>query len=253
MPLLLVDGGNALFSSNVTSEPLDQDILKARGISEIFTRLGYHAMGVGPLDLRDGGGLVAQTNAKGTPWVSANLLDRDGQPLVPPWRKVTTAGLSIGIIGLTGQVVSSTDSTDYTIGAFRPLLDKYVRELHQQFEMLILLSSLSPEENGEIASSYPEVSLIITADARAGNVPPRQINQSLLMQTHSQGKYLGILDARWSRENGWNGTDGEESSRTGFGFRFRSLANHIREAKDIAADVERIKVEIRQLGKAKTD
>ena len=249
LPLLVVDGGNVLFSSNVRSEPLDQDIQKARGISEIYTKLGYHAIGEGPQDLRGGGDLVAQTHAQGTPWVSANLLDRDGQPLVAAWRKVTIAGLPIGIIGLTGQVVSEQGSAGYTVGAWRSPLERYVRELQRQCDMLILLSSLAPEENREIATSYPEVALIITADARAGNVPPHQMNETLLMQTHSQGKYLGILDARWSRENGWNNTDGEKRSRTGFGFRFRSLAGHIREAQDIAAEVERIKAAIRQLGK----
>ncbi len=66
-----------------------------------------------------------------------------------------------------------------------------------------MLSNYSNEENIRMAKLFPEVSLIIGADRRKGNISPKIINDCLLTQTAKQGKSQGVLDIRPGNNRHW--------------------------------------------------
>lgn len=163
---------------------------------------------VGPLDLAGGTELLLTSHKKGFPWLSANLLEQKGRPIVAPSRTIKAGALNVTLIGLTGA--ASTPSPGLSIARWQDVLPALIKKHKGKQDILILLSTLSPVENEDIAGQFPEIHLIVTSNLDGGNRNPQQINNSLLTQTDRQGKYLGQLTINWSKSGKW-GKDRNET------------------------------------------
>ncbi|SHO45462.1 Cytochrome c554 and c-prime [Desulfopila aestuarii DSM 18488] len=197
---MLLDSGNILFKAADKAQILDQDVLTAKTIVEVYTTLHYDAMAIGPYDLTAGLELVTRTFASGTPWISANLLTPSGKPIFSPWVVKNIGETRVGIVGLTGNI---TPATDYVTVSWQESLPQYIDELSTACDFIILLSTLEKSENDAIAELFPQIQLIISSDPKAGNVAPLIKHNSLFTQTHTRGKYLGILNVSWSKSVVW--------------------------------------------------
>jgi hypothetical protein len=178
-------------------------MVTAKAIIDVYTTLSYDAMAVGPYDLAGGTDLLTRTFLAGTPWISANLFAPSGKPLFSPWVVKNIRDTRVGIIGLTGQV---TQTTTYFTRNWQEALPLYINELTAACDFIILLSTLEKAENEAIADRFPQIQLIIAADPKAGNVAPLARHNSLVTQTHTRGKYLGILDIIWPNSTIWQTT-----------------------------------------------
>jgi len=201
-PLLLLDSGNILFERLDRKHLLGQDAQSATAITEIYANLGYDAMAVGPHDLAYGPELLTESFLAGTPWISANLLTLSGKPLLPPWIIRDVQESRVGILGLTA---ATTMAEDYHIASWQEILPQYVEELSIRCDFIILLSSLDQTANEAIADTYPQINLILTADPQAGNTVPHLHRNTLFSQSHSRGKYLGIMQIDWPDTGVWKG------------------------------------------------
>lgn len=166
------------------------------------------AVAIGPLDLAAGLAFLQTSYKQGFPWLSANLLDPKGQPLFQPSRITKIGKIRAGIIGLTGAV--SSLPADVTRGEWQTIVPPLIEQIAPQCDILILLSSLSPAENQEIARQFPAIHLILTADPNSGNMVPQQVNNSLITQIDRQGKYQGILTIEWDTNGRWGKSLEEE-------------------------------------------
>jgi len=166
------------------------------------------AVAVAPLDLAAGPEILLTSRKQGFPWLSANLLDQKGRPLFEPVRIKKTGRIKAGIIGLTGTV--NPLPAGVTQADWRALLPALIEKTARQCDILILLSSLSPAENQEIAQQFPAVHLILAATQGAGNMNPQQVNNSLITQTDRQGKYQGTLTIDWNKSGKWGHSTEEE-------------------------------------------
>jgi 2',3'-cyclic-nucleotide 2'-phosphodiesterase (5'-nucleotidase family) len=95
-PVLMVDGGDALF-------PLrgDRDPARAELILRAMAATGIDAAAVGELDLAMGGKwLLERSRATGVPYLAANLRDAEGASPFPPSKIVQIAGNRIGIFAV---------------------------------------------------------------------------------------------------------------------------------------------------------
>lgn len=182
--------------------------LTAEGIIKIYTAMQVDAVAVGPLDLASGLSLLQTSQQQGFPWLSANLLDQKGYPLFQPMLIKKIGRIKAGVIGLTGTL--SPLPPDITRAEWQTVLPALIEETNHQCDILILLSSLSSAENREIAQQFPTLHLIFTADLRSDNMPPQQINNTLITQTDRQGKYQGILTIDWNKSGKWGKTKEEE-------------------------------------------
>lgn len=202
---LLVDSGNLLFKSSDGKNLLDQDILSAQTILDIYRTIGYDALAVGPYDLTAGIDLLLASLQAGSPWISANLLTNNGSPVFPPWviRQTSDGQGKVGILALTAK---TSLPEGYTIARWQEVLPAYLDMLYPSCNFIVLLSNLSSEENEEIAGRYPQIHLIISSDQKKGNVPPRLVQNTMLTQTHTRGKYLGILKMDWPETGIWQNT-----------------------------------------------
>jgi len=203
---LLLDAGNLLFKRPKISEGPSQESLTAEAILDIYQGLKYDAVGVGPLDLSGSIDLLISSSRKGFPWVSSNLFDVNGKPIFKQWINKKAGDTEIYITALTARPSNSrSDIKIVNTETILPgLLKIFTKEGVKPF--IILLSTLTNEENRHISEQYPEINLIISADSRKSNISPKLISNCLITQTEKQGKYQGILEIIFGNTRQW-GTD----------------------------------------------
>ncbi len=190
-PVLLVDSGNLLFKQ--AEKANGQERLTGAAIASIFRQMNYDAVAVGPLDLAAGSDFLAGEGA--LPWLSANLRDRDNKPLFPGETIVTRGGLTIGVIGLSGGI--DTRDQNYQLADWREILPSTLARLQSSCDLLVVLSTLSGDDNRDLLRLFPEVHVLLSADRQKGNVAPMHDNRTLTAQAANRGQYLGILDLSW--------------------------------------------------------
>jgi 2',3'-cyclic-nucleotide 2'-phosphodiesterase (5'-nucleotidase family) len=197
---VIVDAGNVLFKRVTGVKKLTQKIIAAQGIATIYKEMNYEAIAVGPYDLSGGLDLLQNPPVSDLPWISANIYDPAGSRIFTPFKTIFCENLKIGLIGLTGKLGKETDGYDVTDG--NKELEIFLPKITQTHDLVILLSSLSHKQNIAIAQSTTHIDIIIGADKSKGTITPHLINETLITQTESQGKYLGFLAINW-RHNHW--------------------------------------------------
>jgi len=191
-----VDSGNVLFSSIRLDSGESAETIVATGISEIYAKMRYDAVAVGLFDLSAGLDFVQDSGNSGMPWVSANLYDLSGNRLFNPYLSINKGGSRIAVAGITGTTGEKSDDFLITDGVEE--LRKLIPELSANHDLIIVLSNMSHNQSLDLTRIFPEVSIVIGADQKKGNVTPFVSNNAVLTQTAPQGKYLGVLSVFWA-------------------------------------------------------
>jgi len=220
LPHLIVDAGNLLFNRVKRASELTKKEITARGIATIYKKMKYQVIAVGPYDLSGGLDFFLAAPVSELPWVSANIYDPMGNRIFTPFKSIELNNVKIGLIGLTGKTVMKTNDYDITDG--NKELDILLPTISQTHDLVILLSSLSHEQNIAIAQSTADIDIIIGADKSKGTINPHLIKETLITQTGSQGKHLGFLAISW-RYNRWK----EDSTRQRALLKNRLAANEL--------------------------
>ncbi len=168
--------------------------------------MGCRAAGIAPQDLAAGTDFLRTLEQEtGLRWLSANLVDRaTSQPLFTPYLVTETGTLRIGVIGLSAPLRAAVEQPGtWQVADWRTILPPLVQTLEKETDMIILLSSYPPAENEEIARSFDTLHILLQAGHRTANMPPKNINNTLILQTGSRGKYLGMLEINWNSSKKW--------------------------------------------------
>ena len=98
-PVLLLDGGNALFGNDDSGAgPLGG----ARLVAQAYAKTGYDALNLTYRDFRAGKDATLKLlQETGLSAVSANLLDDAGRPLVKPYVVIDRGGEKVAVVGIT--------------------------------------------------------------------------------------------------------------------------------------------------------
>ncbi len=199
---VLVDGGGLLFEHlPLTPARRAQEKRTAQTIMAAYRLMGYDAVGVGRYDLAAGLEFLLE-HRDGLPWVSANIQQK-GRPVLPPYRIAQAGAFTVGVIGLTGTAVKRMLPPGYSLASWQTVLPGLVAELAPRCDLIILLSSYPPKDNRAIAERFQEIHLIVQADGPPGNRLPTPVNNTLVVQTLNQGKYLGVVEADWRPSHRW--------------------------------------------------
>ncbi len=219
---------------------------------EIYLQMAYDAVAVGPYDLAAGVEFLKNGRFKNFPWVSANLMDKNHNLLFPAAKIIERGALKIGILGLTGQIAGTSPET--IVADWRKVLPEHLERLTEECRLVIVLSSLSGEDNAELTRQFPQVHVLIAADRQQGNIVPRFEYSTLVTQTMSQGKYLGVLNLDWIAGSSWGkdqeqepgAASGKEPShlRSNFTGNFIPLSKSLPDDRQIAMRIEEIKQQI---------
>ncbi len=246
---ILLDAGNLLFKQLAVAH--SQELLTAAGLMEIYQQMAYDAVGVGQHDLAAGIEFLKNGQGKDFPWLSANLTDKQHRPIFSAAKILERGTMKIGIIGLTGQI--SALSQEIIVADWRKVLPEHLARLSKECRLVIVLSSLSSEDNAELTRQFSQVHVLLTADRQQSNIA-RVDNNSLVAQTMSQGKYLGVLNLDWIPGSSWSkGREQEGQKASGnepqqflsrFSSDFVPLSKDLPEDPQIAALIEAIKQKI---------
>ena len=203
-PTLLVDSGNILFKKWMRPGYRQRQRIKARGILQVYKEMGYVAMAVGPHDLSDGMELLMDSKRQGTPWVSANILDSKNATVFQPWVIAKTAFGRIGIIGLTAS--DAKVPAGFHVAPWQQVMPGNVAKLFARCDFLMVLSNMGDADNIALAERFPQIDLLVSSVRALGNRSPQLVGNTLLTQTHYQGKYLGsICIHHWFPSGLWQG------------------------------------------------
>lgn len=163
--------------------------------------MSYDAVALSSTDLSAGYDFFRQTDHNSFPWVAANIYNQNSERPFSPYIIKKIDRLTIGIIGLTGDVGNSIG--DFVINDWRIALQKELPLLEERCDVLIVLSTLSSLENRELQQDYNQIDIIVAADPKQTNLPPKILESSLLTQSGGRGKYLGKLDITWNGGGKW--------------------------------------------------
>ncbi len=213
MPTLVVDAGALLFS-----EPdidgglkLEQARITARGIIESYRHMGYEAVGIARRDLAAGHDflheLVEQSSFS---WLSANLVSKsDRQPLFTASTVLRKGDLNVGLTALTGVEGTPLPLSDANtvILPWKEVLPEVLDDLKSRCDIIILLSNLEEGQNRQISTAYPEIQIILQSGQRLSNLKPKIYNNTVILQTADQGKYLGEMEITWRSSGQWSKPD----------------------------------------------
>jgi Cytochrome c554 and c-prime len=206
---LLLDSGNLLFKHLDVAAGPNQQRLTAKAIMQIYQNIGYDAVGIGPFDMAGGLDFLQTDGAEDFPWISANILDENKQPLFSQWISKEIQGVHVIITALSAppQQVFPT----ITIAPWESILPELLSQLTKENTdpFIILLSSLSREENRLIAEQYPAINILLGANQHQKNASPQLINNTIVTQTKKQGQYQGLLKINFGKQRTW-GQDREK-------------------------------------------
>jgi 5'-nucleotidase/UDP-sugar diphosphatase len=143
--------------------------IKAKGkvIIEAMNLLAYDAMAIGDLDLRLGPEVLRERIAEAKfPILSANVqLAETGQLLALPCVIRQVGGHAVGIIDLRCDLAKAAlgeAGRPYTILNANDVLTKYVAELSEKMNVIVVLPTLGPDEDQRLSSEVPGIDLIVS-------------------------------------------------------------------------------------------
>lgn len=199
-PLILVDGGDMLFQ-NYQNSPEVWNILRKRAelIVDLQKKIGIDAVNVGDQDLATGLKYLELLEAKGFPFVSANLRRANGMPSsIPTYRILDVNGLKIGVFGLLsnqlGYKTPNIPNPDFEV------LDPFeeakivVEELKSKnIDIIIALSNLGFDGSTKLAQQIPEIDFIINGHDNRLLDKAEKVGNTFIFQALNRGMYLGVM------------------------------------------------------------
>lgn len=172
---------------------------------DLLNRAGYHCVTLG--------------NNEGITLPEENLYhlydQADFQPVcanispiekgAPEWLKpytilTTNQGTRIGVIGLTAPFRLFYEKVGWHVFSPYDVLDRYVNEVREQSDILLLLSHLGMNDDEEIARKYKEIDVIIGGHTHHLFKNGEQVDGTLLAAIGKFGAYAGQIVIHWDPE-----------------------------------------------------
>ncbi|MFA4839112.1 MAG: bifunctional UDP-sugar hydrolase/5'-nucleotidase [Candidatus Neomarinimicrobiota bacterium] len=157
--------------------------------------IGNHEFDYGPVNLKKA------ISAAQFPFVSCNLYDSTKKGLLTePYTIVRSGNLKIAVIGFVLKAMKQSTLPENVkgIGVLDPATEvmKYVRELNARTDLIVVLSHNGYDYDSLIAKNLSDVDVIIGAHSHTPIRKPAVVNNILICQAGSNGRYVGLLNAK---------------------------------------------------------
>lgn len=188
---LILDAGN--FSS-----PYRKNETQEKLLYKLTTKLSYSLMNLGEQEFSYGLNFW-QENGSNLNVVSANLRDKQGHRLTPPFQVFSFEGLRVAVTGVLSesafQNLPEEVRADLRLVPIEDELSKtFVQIQNEQPNLMVLLLRSQDYEAEELlAKRFPEIHLIISTDERLARQKPLRIGQTLAVCSGSEGEHVGKL------------------------------------------------------------
>ncbi|MBM9512883.1 hypothetical protein [Desulfogranum marinum] len=204
----MLDSGNLLFKPRRSGQTVSStDQAKATIIAQTFIAGQNVVAAVGSNDLVAGSSFLKKLEEKYSfHFLSANLAAAGAdKPIFQPFTfKMIDHDFHVAIIGLTGRPLSHLPSEQFSLLSWETILPKLITQLSSHADMILLLSNLPSQENEKIAKKFDAINIIFqSGNVSRGNSPPYLVNNALICQTTTRGKYQGTLEIKWNESRKW--------------------------------------------------
>ncbi|MDD5766673.1 MAG: bifunctional UDP-sugar hydrolase/5'-nucleotidase [Candidatus Marinimicrobia bacterium] len=193
---LVLNGGDDFQGSPVSSltKGMSQILILNRIKPSVMT-IGNHEFDYGPLNLKK-----AISEAQ-FPFVSCNLYDSTKNGLLTePYVIVQSGSLKIAVIGFVLKTMKHSTLPENVkgIGVLDPATEimKYVRELNDRTDLIVVLSHNGDDYDSLIANNLSDVDVIIGAHSHTPIRKPAVVNNIVICQAGSNGRFVGLLNAK---------------------------------------------------------
>jgi 2',3'-cyclic-nucleotide 2'-phosphodiesterase (5'-nucleotidase family) len=195
--ILLLDSGDTFHG---TFPVVDT---KGEILIPVLNSLGFTAM-TGHWDFAYGPEKLQRlTTSLNYPFIAGNVYYKDGSGLAyPPWLIREVNGLSVGIIGIACNIVDKTMPASFSEGlkftTGESELPRYIKELKDDHktDLILLLSHNGFPQDAELAKKIPGIDLILSGHTHNRLYSPFKVNETLIIQSGSQGSFAGIITAK---------------------------------------------------------
>jgi hypothetical protein len=197
-PVFQLDAGEALLKG-VSHHGREDASRRAQAILDLMKIVGVQVMALGPTDLiamESIGGFQSSTELMvvNGGWVRDASKGRDSTGLFTSraWTVLKEGGLSIGVIGLSGDSNSAELVSSYRRQDLITWAQSVLAELPDSVDLVVGLGSFSSEEAVALAEAVPEIQLLLST---AGSVheEPRVHNGVVIVETPPRGRYITTL------------------------------------------------------------
>ena len=133
------------------------------------------------------------------PIICANVVDEEsGQTLVPPYLILEKGKAKIAFIGLNTEylkdVVVEEGTKGLKIKKAKETLEHHLFELENKTDMQVVVSHMGYKSDVKIAEEVDGIEVIIGGHSPTKLLQPKFINQTLICQAGSNGRYIGELN-----------------------------------------------------------
>jgi hypothetical protein len=136
------------------------------------------------------------------PFLSANLRDKQGQPVAEGVRMITRGGKRVALVGVLSRrhAVAGVQIDDP-----REAVLQTIAGLRDQYDTLVVLAYLPEDELRQLAAELPEADAMIGGPT-GQSIAPRQTGQALLAAATNKGKFVVELALTASQpRHSWTG------------------------------------------------
>ena len=191
--MLVLDAGSSLLGDWVSLQS------EGRVLVEGMNAMGYDAMALGRMDFSLGLETLKEREAEADfAFLSANVVAvADGQPIFEPYTVLESQEARIGIIGLSEAEAIQVPGVMDEAAVLDPLeaASRYVVELRDQVDLLVVLSHMGLEEDVALAQAIPGINVIVGGHTRKLMQQPDRVGNTLIVQQGYLGEWLGRLQA----------------------------------------------------------
>jgi 2',3'-cyclic-nucleotide 2'-phosphodiesterase (5'-nucleotidase family) len=197
-PTLFLDAGDSIQGTYVSNRS------RGEAVFEILNAAGLDAMVLGNHEFDWGLDVLRQRIEQARfPLLAANLETESGQPLesllpgVSPYAVFTAGDVRVGVLGLTYHNLAAIVRAS-AIEGLRTVkgidaLERYLPELQEQADLVVVLSHMGVEADQELARARPELPLIVGGHSHRLLAKGLRVGQTTIAQAGAYGEHLGKI------------------------------------------------------------
>lgn len=195
--VLLVDGGN--FGSDGDFEPWTRTTFEWKTMK----KLGYDVVTPGPSEMLQGLSALKDlyATAPEIQVVSANVMDKAGNLIWPPYTVVEKGGIRYGVTGVTDHAYYSFNLTrnkvasdDFDFGDIPQALGRVLPELRQKSDVVVVLLHTGAGDAQRMVDDFKAADVVIVGNKPGYKFIPETVGgNTLMVRAGSRGQYVSVL------------------------------------------------------------
>jgi len=207
--LLILDGGGA-FAGGIDDQYTmgdDLDMERSKININAMAKMGYDAVCIGEDEFRYGLNFLNTVRADARiPFLSCNIFYKDsGKLFAEPYILRKINNIDVAIIGVTTKDLLSGEYSkqveSLTIEDPVVQVKKYVREIRNKVDVIVLLSHLGDDVTEMLVKQVDGLDVVLNSHRWKKSSFKDRINKALVVQFNYQAKKIARIDLKFNKKN----------------------------------------------------